>query len=134
MLTLRDRGKDHTLLAYSALMSPIIPPIMPLGTTSALVGKAFTAAGQACTCLHTIVVLQAYPADLLKDLNKGEDFFSNDIRELWRAADLATERHLWLNLSNMRDKDRFFLFVCLACPFGPLRLRSKLGHREVPEG
>ncbi len=34
-------------------------------------GKAFQAAGQAGAALHTMAVLQAYQADLLKDLSTG---------------------------------------------------------------
>lgn len=40
--------------------------------TSQLVGKAYTVAGQAGGALHTMAVLQAYQADLLKDLDGGE--------------------------------------------------------------
>lgn len=39
----------------------------PCQLTSRLVGKAYTAAGQARGALHTISVLQAYQANLLKD-------------------------------------------------------------------
>ncbi len=41
-------------------------------TTSALVGKAYSAAGQAAACLHTMSLLQAYQAELLTDLDEGE--------------------------------------------------------------
>ncbi len=71
-------------------------------------------------------MLQAYQADLLRDL---DEVCSDDIKELRRATDLslratkemsraigcsmaslaAMERHLWLNLFNIRDNDRFFL-------------------------
>ncbi len=74
-------------------------------------------------------VLQAYQADLLKELDEREQVSSDDIAELRRTADLslratketaraigrsmaamvAAERHLWLTLSDMKDKDR----VCL---------------------
>ncbi|KAL1256647.1 hypothetical protein QQF64_012192 [Cirrhinus molitorella] len=72
-----------------------------------------------------MAVLQAYQADLLKDLDAREGKESDEVAELRRATDLslratketaraighsmavlvATERHLWLNLSNMDDKD-----------------------------
>lgn len=48
----------------SSLKAPKLPT-KPLTTTSALVGKAYMAAGQAGACLHTMSVLQAYQADLL---------------------------------------------------------------------
>ncbi|KAL0169056.1 hypothetical protein M9458_037278, partial [Cirrhinus mrigala] len=70
-------------------------------------------------------VLQAYQADLLKGLDEGEKV---DLEELRRTADLAlhaeetaravrrsmaamvaAKRHLWLTLSDMKEKDRVFL-------------------------
>jgi hypothetical protein len=76
-----------------------------------------------------MAVLQAYQADLLKELDEGGDITPEDISELRRTADLAlratkesaraigrsmaamvaTERHLWLSLSDIKEKDR----VCL---------------------
>ncbi len=73
--------------------------------------------------------LQAYQADLLKELNEGEQFNSDDITEFRRTAVLAlratketthaigrsmaalvaAERHLWLTLSDMKEKDMVFL-------------------------
>ncbi len=52
-------------------------------------GKGYTAAGQAGVCLHTMSVLQAYQANLLKELDEGDQVSSNDIVELRRTADLA---------------------------------------------
>lgn len=54
---------------------------------SALVGKAYEEAGQAGGSLHTMVVLQAYQADLLKELDTGEGLSSNMVKELCRATD-----------------------------------------------
>jgi len=112
----------------SSFKTPALPT-KPLRNTSALVGKAYSSAGQAAACLHTMSILQAYQADLLKDVSEGEEISSDVIRELRQAADLslrvtketaksvgrsmaalvATERHLWLNLSNMKDKEKNFL-------------------------
>ncbi|KAL0193306.1 hypothetical protein M9458_011602, partial [Cirrhinus mrigala] len=98
--------------AASSLKAPTLPS-KPLRTTSSLVGKGYAAAGQAGACLHTMSVLQAYQADLLKGLAEGEKV---DLEELQRTADLAlratketaravglsmaamvaAERHLWL--------------------------------------
>lgn len=88
-------------------------------TTSVLLGKGYTAVGQGGECLHTMSVLQVYQADLLKELDEGEEVKSDDISELRRTADLslcttkelaramaamvAAERHLWLTLSDMKD-------------------------------
>ncbi|KAI2653716.1 PTS system lactose-specific EIICB component [Labeo rohita] len=96
------------------------------------------AAGQAGSCLHTMSVLQAYQADLLKELDEGEEIKDSDISELRRTADLslratketaraigrsmaalvAAERHLWLTLSDMKEKDRVFLLDAPLSPSG----------------
>ncbi|KAG1961314.1 hypothetical protein F2P79_005480 [Pimephales promelas] len=74
-------------------------------------------------------ILQAYQADLLRDVSEGDIVGADTIKELRQAADIslratketaravgrsmsalvATERHLWLNLSNMKEKDKAFL-------------------------
>lgn len=64
-------------------------PSKPLHTTFSLVGKWYTAAGQAGVCFHTTAVLQAYQADLLKELDEGEEVKADDITELRRTADLS---------------------------------------------
>ncbi len=106
--------------------------------TSALVGKAYSAAGQAAACLHTMSLLLAYQAELLTELDEGEGISPNTVCELRRATDLslraaketaksigrsmaaqvATERHLWLNLSNIKGKDKNFLMDAPISPFG----------------
>ncbi len=123
--------------AASSLKAPTLPT-KPLRTSSALVGKGYAAAGQAGSCLHTMAVLQAYQADLLKELDEGEGFRAEDIGELCKAADLslratketasaigrsmaalvAAERHLWLTLSDIKDRDRVFLLDAPLSPFG----------------
>ncbi|KAI2649255.1 Transposon Ty3-G Gag-Pol polyprotein [Labeo rohita] len=131
---------QQTLASYlspsgaSSLKAPTLPS-KPLRTTSALVGKGYSAAGQAGACLHTMSVLQAYQADLLKGLAEGEKV---DLEELQRTADLAlratketaravgrsmaamvaAERHLWLTLSDMKEKDRVFLLDAPLQPSG----------------
>ncbi len=85
---------EQTLAGYlspgaaSSLKAPVLPT-KPLRVSSALVGKGYTAAGQAGACLHTMSVLQAYQADLLKELDEGEQISLSDIGELRRNADLA---------------------------------------------
>lgn len=73
-----------------------------------------------------MVVLQAHQADLLKDLDEKEEEESNIVAKLHQATDLspwatketakaighplalmvATERHLWMNLSDLQDKHK----------------------------
>ncbi|KAL0175067.1 hypothetical protein M9458_031035, partial [Cirrhinus mrigala] len=134
---------EQTLASYlspglaSSLKAPVLPS-KPLRVTSALVGKGYTAAGQAGACLHTMSALQAYQADLLKKLDEGEEIRDSDISELRRTADLslratketaraigrsmaalvAAERHLWLTLSDMKEKDRVFLLDTPLSPSG----------------
>ncbi|KAL0163648.1 hypothetical protein M9458_039401, partial [Cirrhinus mrigala] len=111
--------------AASSLKAPTLPS-KPLRTTSALLGKGYTAAGQAGACLHTMSVLQAYQANLLKGLDEGKKV---DLEELRRTADLVlratketaravgrsmaamvvAERHLWLTVSDMKEKDKVLL-------------------------
>ncbi|KAL0160826.1 hypothetical protein M9458_044551, partial [Cirrhinus mrigala] len=121
----------------SSLKAPALPT-KPLRVTSALVGEGYTAAGQAGACLHTMSVLQAYQADLLKELDEGEEIKDSDIAEVRRTANLAlratketaraigrsmaalvaAERHLWLTLSDMKEKDRVFLLDAPLSPSG----------------
>ncbi|KAI2662445.1 putative RNA methyltransferase Bd2056 [Labeo rohita] len=95
-------------------------------------------------------VLQAYQADLLKELDEGEEIKKDDITELRRTTDLslcatketarsmaalvAAERHLWLTLSVMKEKDRVFLLDAPACSFWPVRRRHQFCRRQVPGG
>ncbi len=112
----------------SSTKAPVLPT-NPVSTTSALVGKAYSAAGQAAAYLHTMSLLQAYQAELLADFDEGGAIGLNAVCELCRATDLslraaketaksngrsmaalvATERHLWLNLSNVKGKCKNFL-------------------------
>ncbi|KAL0157909.1 hypothetical protein M9458_045985, partial [Cirrhinus mrigala] len=101
--------------------------------------RAYAAAGQAVGALHTMAVLQAYQADLLKDLDKGQGLSPDEVAELRRTTDLAlratkqaatamgrsmgamvvTERHLWVNLADLGKKERGFL---LDAPVSPSEL------------
>ncbi|KAL0147873.1 hypothetical protein M9458_056832, partial [Cirrhinus mrigala] len=83
-------------------------------------------------------LLEVYQADLLKELVEGEEIKESDITELRRTADLslratketaraigrsmaalvATERHLWLTLSDMKKKDTVFLLDAPLAPSG----------------
>lgn len=76
---------EQTLLSYLSpdsalsLKAPTLPS-KPLRTTAALVGKAYAAAGQGGECLHTMGILQAYQADLLKELDELERPYSDEVR------------------------------------------------------
>ncbi len=118
-------------------------------------GQGVRNAGQAGSCLHTMTVLQAYQADLLKELDEGEGVNAEDIKELRKTADLslratketahangrslaalvAAERHLWLTMSDIKDRDgssswmpRFHLQACSAML---LVLSSKGGKKTL---
>lgn len=80
--------------------------------------------------------LQADQADLLRDLDEGQVVSHNAIKELHQATGMsfwptkemdhaighsmtalvATERHLWLNLYEIKEKDKSFL---LDAPLSP---------------
>ncbi|KAL0190937.1 hypothetical protein M9458_013635, partial [Cirrhinus mrigala] len=134
---------EQTLASYlspvaASSLKALALPSKPLRTTSVLVGKGYSAAGQAGVCLHTMAVLQAYQAYLLKELDESDEISRDDISELRRAADLslcatketahaigrsmaalvAAERHLWLTLSDMKEKDRVFLPDAPLAPSG----------------
>ncbi len=93
--------------------------------TAALAAKAYSAAGQAASALHAMAILQVHQAKALKQVHEG----STDpglIQELRTATDFALratkvmarslgkamstivvqERHLWLNLAEMKDVDK----------------------------
>ncbi len=93
--------------------------------TAALAAKAYSAAGQAASALHAMAILQVHQAKALKQVHEG----STDpglMQELRTATDfalratkvtarslgkamstmVAQERHLWLNLAEMKDVDK----------------------------
>ncbi|KAI2643846.1 Malformin synthetase mlfA [Labeo rohita] len=85
---------EQTLASYlspeaSSSLKALVLPTKPLRTTSVLVGKGYSAAGQTGSCLHTMAVLQAYQADLLKELDESDEVSKDNISELRRAADLS---------------------------------------------
>ncbi len=115
-------------LAPSWKSRPLLPS-KPCRTTSALIRKSYIAAGQAGMALHTMAILQAYQADVLKEMDEGTGLTPEAVKELRRATDLAlratkhtaravgrsmaasvaAERHLWLNLTEIREKEKTFL-------------------------
>ncbi len=115
-------------LAPSWKSRPILPS-KPCRTTSALIGKSYIAAGQAGMALHTMAILKAYQADVLKEMDEGTGLTPEAVKELRRATDLAlratkhtaravgrsmaalvaAECHLWLNLTEIREREKVFL-------------------------
>ncbi len=87
------------------------------------------AAGQAAATLHSMGDLQTYQAELLKELDEGEGLNPEAVKELRRSTDLAlratkhtarvvgrsiaglvsVEGHLWLTLTDIKEKDKTFL-------------------------
>ncbi len=132
---------EETLASYlsmgdtASLKVPSLP-FKPLQDTSRLNGRAYAAAGQAVASLHTMAVLQAYQADLLKDLDNSQGLSPDEVAELRRTTDLAlratkqaatamgrsmvvTERQLWVNLADLEKKEKGFL---LDVPISPSEL------------
>ncbi len=76
-----------------------------------------------------MVILQAYQAKVLKEMDEGDGVTPETVKELCRANDLAiratkhtarvvgrsmaglvaAECHLWLNLTEIREKEKAFL-------------------------
>ncbi len=61
----------------------------PCGTTSALIGKSYIVAGQAGMAFHTMAILQAYQAYVLKEMDEGGDFSPEAVKLLCKATDMA---------------------------------------------
>ncbi len=85
---------EETLASYLSMgdTASLKVPSLPfklLQDTSRLNGRAYAAAGQAVASLHTMAVLQAYQADLLKDLDNGQGLSPDEVAELRRTTDLA---------------------------------------------
>lgn len=76
---------EETLTGYLSLSSasswrkPALPT-KPCRDTFALVDKAYTVAGQAGASLYPMVVLQAYQADLLKELDYGKGLAQRQLK------------------------------------------------------
>ncbi len=57
------------------------PPLLP--------SKSYMVAGQAGAALHTMAILQAYQAEVLKEMDEGDGVTPEAFKELRRATDLA---------------------------------------------
>lgn len=87
------------------------------------------AASQAGVCLHTMSIMQVYQPNLLKDLDEGKGVWPDDIKVLHQATDLSllatketaraiyrsmaalvvVARLLWLNLLDIKERNRTYL-------------------------
>lgn len=140
MPPLEDSMASHLCpLAAPRWKSKPLLPSKPCRITSSIAEKAYITAGQAGAALNTMAVLQAYQAEMLKRLAEGEVEGKEDtLDELRRATDLALratkcaaqatgrtmsnlvvlERHLWLNLTQIQDRDKSFLLDAPLSPSG----------------
>ncbi len=92
--------------------------------TAALAAKAYSPAGQAASALHAMAILQFHQAKALKQVHEGstDPGLMQELRTVTDFAPRATkvtaqslgkamstmvvqERHLWLNLAEMKDVD-----------------------------
>ncbi|ROI48126.1 hypothetical protein DPX16_0815 [Anabarilius grahami] len=122
-------------------------PSKPCRTTSTLAGRAYTSAGQAASALHTMAIFQVFQAKLLRSLDEsGVD--EPAFRDLRSATDLALratkataqaighsmaslvvlERHLWLNLTEIKDLDKT---AFLEAPVSPSRASGGWVYRVL---
>lgn len=78
---------DGNLASYlspgtpSSLKAPVLPS-KPCQMTLRQVGRAYAVAGQAGGALHMMAVMQAYQADLLKDMDQGKRLCPETVAEL----------------------------------------------------
>lgn len=64
---------------------PLLPS-NPCSVTSALVRKSYMTAGQAGVAFHTLTVLRAYHADVLKELDEDDGLAADAVKELRRLS------------------------------------------------
>ncbi len=101
--------------------------------------------------LHTMAILQVYQADVLKEMDEGTGLTLEAVKELPRATDLAlkatkhtaravgssmagsvaAERHLGLNLTEIREKEKVFLLDAPSHNLGYLERRLALWWRNL---
>ncbi len=131
-----EKGYEHQPALDESVAAHLCPPTaigwkarasqpsMPRRATSALAGRAYLAAGQAASALHSLAVLQVFQAKMLGNEEAGLD--SASFRDLRSATDLALhatkataqaigrsmsslivlECHLWLTMTEMKEADK----------------------------
>ncbi|KAL0192241.1 hypothetical protein M9458_010537, partial [Cirrhinus mrigala] len=95
-----------------------------------LVGRAYMVAG---ACLHTMVLMQAYQADILKDLDEGEGPTPEGLAELRPLhGGYGSHRETFVAKPiGMKDKDRAFLLDAIAVLHAPLDVWPLGRHQLV---
>ncbi len=148
---------EQTLAGYlspgaaSSLKAPVLPT-KPLRMSSVLVGKGYTAAGQAGACLHTMSVLQAYQpaerarwgwANQFEWYRRAEEnrWFSSPRHQgdrpcHWAVLGSAGGSREALMVDSVRHEreGQSLPDGCPACAFWAVRRRRWLGRRQVPGG
>ncbi|KAL0166276.1 hypothetical protein M9458_038120, partial [Cirrhinus mrigala] len=119
------------------LGSDISLPSKPCRMTAHLASKVYSLAGEEASALHAMVVLQIFQAKLLQslegsavtpdtvnDLRVVTDFALKATKHTTQAAGrtmgfmVVQQRHLWLNLVDLRDPDRKVLLNAPITPSG----------------
>ncbi len=119
------------------LGSDIGLPSKPCRTTAHLANKAYASDGEAASPLHAMAVLQVFQAKLLqtaeggvltpeatKDLRAATDFALMATKRAAQSVGKAMgfmvvlQRHLWLNLADLKDADRKVLLNAPITPSG----------------
>ncbi len=123
--------------AAKTLGSDISLPSKPCRTTAHLANKAYASDGEAASALHAMAVLQVFQAKLLKAV-EGVALTAEATKDLRAAMDCALmatkraaqavgkamafivvlQRHLWLNLADLKEADRKVLLNAPVTPSG----------------
>ncbi len=120
------KGYEHLPPLDESVAAHLCPPmaIGGTGSTSALAGRAYSAAEQAASALHSMVVLQVFQAKMLASEDAGLD--SASLRDLRSVTDLALRAtkataqaivrsmsnlivldcHLWLTMTEMKEAEK----------------------------
>ncbi len=123
--------------AVKTLGSDISLPSKPCRTTAHLANKAYASDGEAASALHAMAVLQVFQAKLLqaaeggaltaeatKDLRAATDFALMATKRAAQSVGKAMgfmvvhQRHLWLNLADLKEADRKVLLNAPVTPSG----------------
>ncbi len=138
--------------AAKTLGSDISLPSKPCRTTAHLANKAYASDGEAASALHAMAVLQVFQAKLLqaaeggaltaeatKDLRAATDFALMATKRAAQAVGKAMgfmvvlQRHLWLNLADLKEANRKVLLNAPVTPSG-LRWCRGVHNRAIRGG
>ncbi len=128
----------HLCPAAAKSLGPDISlPSKPCRTAAHLANKAYASDGEAASALHAMAVLQVFQAKLLqtaeggvltpeatKDLRAATDFALMATKRAAQSVGKAMgfmvvlQRHLWLNLADLKDADRKVLLNAPISPSG----------------